>query len=86
MRRARRKAQAKLLKLFDCVIAFERDSHRLTRAELDKAIARAADLDDRLLAARNYISTLERHAAANAPASWRWRMSTTEGDAGVTND
>lgn len=86
MNRARREAQERLIEMFDHLIAFERDAHRLTRAELDKAIERARDLDDRLLAARNYISTMERRHAANAPASWRWSMSTTQGESNVAND
>jgi len=85
MNRATRESQDRLLKFFDHVIAFERDAHRLTRAELNKAIERARDLDDQLRVARNRISTIERLLASNAPASWRWSMSTSEGESSASN-
>lgn len=85
MNRARREARDRLIELFDRLIEFERSSHRLTRAELDKARERVTDLDDQLRVARNRISTIERLLAPNAPASWRWSISTSEGDSSASS-
>jgi hypothetical protein len=64
----------------------EREGHARTRVMLAKTAAQAAALDDRLAASRIYIASLERDLASKAAGAWRWRMSTTEGDAGAAND
>ena len=64
----------------------EREAHARTRVMLAKAAAQAAALDDRLAASRTYIAAIERDLASKAAGAWRWRMSTTEGEAGAAND
>ena len=72
--------------VFASALDSERDAHARSRVELAKATARAAALDDRLAASRIYIAAIERDLASKAAGAWRWRMSTSEGESGATND
>jgi hypothetical protein len=66
-------------------LATERLAVCHARADFQRAKDMAAQLDDRLTSSRMHITYLEAELAKLARGSWRWSMSTTEGESGASN-
>jgi hypothetical protein len=79
------KADARRVSDLTLALATERLAVCHARADFQRAKDMAAQLDDRLTSSRMHITYLEAELAKLARGSWRWSMSTTEGESGASN-